>query len=173
MSIYLLRGAPASGKSDWVKEHGYEHITIASGKVRAEVMSVESNGSDNQKVHRISQRIVWDTIGRRLDEKLRNGECVILDATNLKTRDIETQVRRADKYGAECYIVDFWSDIACEQCIAKNHTRSSDKQVPDRVIERFYENVQTQTIPMGVRAILAPDEASAMIDMEIQDIDNG
>lgn len=163
MALYLLRGAPASGKSDWIEEHDLDDITVSSDKVRIELFGLETGEDGRERIPQRNQRRVWSEIGKRIEKMLDEGGDVILDAQNLKTKDIETQVRRAQEHGSECYIVDFWSDLTPEECKRRNRAREEYKQVPDFVIDRFYETVRANVIPTSVRAVFTPEEAAMMI----------
>ena len=62
--LFILRGAPASGKSTWVRENDLEEFTISSDNIRLllsspemDINSVYSISQEYNKLYRVTYKI--------------------------------------------------------------------------------------------------------------------
>lgn len=135
--LLLMRGVPGSGKSTFIKEHGLEPYTLSADALRllysAPVMNVAGSWCisprfDNQ---------VWPLLMKLLEERMKRGCFTVIDATNIRGRDMTAYKKLANEYKYRIYVVDF-TDVTLEEAKARNLQREEYKQVPETVIERMY-----------------------------------
>ena len=69
---------------------------------------------------------------------MKRGCFTVVDATNIRGRDITAYKKLANEYKYRVYVVDF-TDITIEEAKKRNLQREEYKQVPENVIERMYE----------------------------------
>ena len=82
--LILLRGAPGSGKSTFVKEHHLEPYTVSSDQVRLMFSAPEIDALTGEP--HISQRnenAVWEFIYQIVELRMKTGQFIVLDAQNL------------------------------------------------------------------------------------------
>lgn len=157
-SLLLMRGAPGSGKSTWIKENNLEQYTLSPDTIRVMCSSLElqANGSFKISQNQQNETEVWGVLFKLLEHRMSRGEFTVIDATCSKTSDIKQYKDLADQYRYRMYIVDF-TDIPLETCLAQNKLRPEWKQVPNESIRKIYARFDTQKIPSGVKLIKRDD----------------
>lgn len=139
--IYLLRGAPGSGKSTWIRKNKLEPFTISSDNVRMLLHGIEYDQFGKPYLPQKHNKQVWKFIHDTIESKMKNGDLIIVDATFIKVKDIQPIKKLASQYRYRFYIVDF-TDITKNKLLSLNRQRSF--QVPDYVIERYYNQIQLE-----------------------------
>jgi len=148
-TLVILRGAPGSGKSTWVKQMRLEDYTLSADNIR---MLVQSPVLVPDKIHRvISQEndgYVWQLLFELLEKRMEKGEFVIIDATHSRQSDFSRYNKLCERYRYRRYYVDF-SDVPVEECKRRNSLRESHKLVPENVIDKIYARLKTQQKTSG------------------------
>lgn len=148
-SLVILRGSPASGKSTWVKNMGLENFCLSADNIR---LLVESPIIVPDKNHRtISQKndnYVWQLLFELLEKRMNRGEFVVIDATHSRSSDFSRYNKLCERYRYRRYFVDF-SDVPIEECKKRNSLREDYKRVPEKVIDKMYARLETQTKTSG------------------------
>ena len=148
-SLVILRGSPGSGKSTWIKKMNLENYTLCADDIR---LLVESPVIVPDKKYRvISQKndgYVWQLLFELLEKRMSNGEFVIIDATHSKSSDFSRYNKLCERYRYRRYYVDF-SDVSIEECKKRNLLREDYKRVPEKVIEKMYSRLETQSKTSG------------------------
>lgn len=143
-SLIILRGSPASGKSTWVKQMGLENYCLSADNIR---LLVQSPILSAEYTHRIiSQRndaYVWQLLFELLEERMKRGEFVIVDATHSRSSDFSRYNKLCEKYRYRKYYVSF-ADVPIEECKRRNAEREDYKRVPESVIDKMYARLATQ-----------------------------
>lgn len=143
-SLIILRGSPASGKSTWVKNMGLENYCLSADSIRLLVQSPIM--CDTEKHRTISQKndsYVWQLLFELLEERMKRGEFVIVDATHSRSSDFSRYNKLCEKYRYRKYYVSF-ADVPIEECKKRNAQREDYKRVPESVIEKMYSRLATQ-----------------------------
>ena len=143
-SLVILRGSPASGKSTWVKNMGLENYCLSADSIRLLVQSPIM--CDTEKHRTISQKndsYVWQLLFELLEERMKRGEFVIVDATHSRSSDFSRYNKLYEKYRYRKYYVSF-ADVPIEECKKRNAQREDYKRVPENVIEKMYSRLATQ-----------------------------
>lgn len=153
-TLLLMRGAPGSGKTSWVKEHHLEDYTLSPDDIRVLCSSTELQPTGEFKISqdRDNEKQVWDILFKLLEYRMSKGEFTVIDATCSKTKDIQQYKDLASQYRYRMFIVDF-TDIPLDVCLKQNKMRPEVKQVPQKAIENIYARFATQRIPGGVQVI--------------------
>ena len=125
--VYLLIGLQGSGKSYWANENAsrLEAEVISSDAIRNELEAKGEKEIDNKRVFTI--------FNRRLDELLRAGRNVILDATHARRAWRVDSLKIARQHGAT--VVGVWFDVPLAVCRQRNARRQGrlwgERAVPD------------------------------------------
>lgn len=96
-SIVVLIGPVCCGKSTWAKNNFEKHEIIEADEIRAELSGDKNN-------HTLD-KIVWNEIHRRTELRIGLGQRVVVDATNLKSKDRKGFFEIADSCGAQLIYV--------------------------------------------------------------------
>lgn len=166
-TLLLMRGAPGSGKTSWVREHHLEDYTLSPDDIRVLCSSTELQPTGEFKISqdRDNEKQVWDILFKLLEYRMSKGEFTVIDATCSKTKDIQQYKDLASQYRYRMFIVDF-TDIPLDVCLKQNKMRPEVKQVPQKAIENIYARFATQKIPGGVQ-VIKRDEFDALLERPI------
>lgn len=137
--LYLLRGCPASGKSTWIKENKLELLTISSDALRL-LFPCSINENGDPVISQIYDIKVWKLLFDLVEERMRLGDPIIVDATHYKGSFIKSYEQLCQKYKYEICIVDF--PISLEEAKARNNKRPVLNRVPDSVIDRMFDTLK-------------------------------
>ena len=129
----MLVGLPGSGKSTYAKllKKQYNAIICSSDAVRKKITGDENNQKNNNEVFLI--------LHRRIKELLKNGENVIYDATNIKSKSRRAFLLELEKIPCikKCIIM----ATPLRTCYVNNICRA--RNVPNEVIEKMYKQWKT------------------------------
>ena len=138
----MLVGIPGSGKSTYLKKLNIPNVIVVSpDDIRREITGSISDQSRNSDVWRITEE--------RINKYLSEGKYVILDATNVNTKNrtrFLDRIKRNNK-GLSTYATMFEADPEeSKRRIAKDIENKVDRStVPDDVVDRMYSMYQ-QTV---------------------------
>jgi len=167
--IYILRGSPGCGKSTWIKDNNLSEYTICADDIRLltqpPIMQVDGKFGISQK----NDNSVWKTLFSVLEERMKRGELIFVDATHSKTKDFSKYKTLVEKYRYRAYCIDF-SDVSIEVTKSRNKNRTpSYKVVPENVIDNMYSRFATQKPPNWCKTI-KPSEFYETFKYEPRDL---
>ena len=134
----MLVGLPGSGKSTYAEklsQSGYK--TFSSDELRIELLGDVNDVSNN--------RLIFDTLHKRLTESLKEGNNSIFDATNMSSKG-RTRFLESIK-DIECTKRCVVFDVPVEVCIERNKNR--DRKVPEAVFENMLSYYTPPSIEEG------------------------
>lgn len=155
-TLLLMRGAPASGKSTWIKEHGIEPYTLEADKIRTLVANPELNLSGDFAITQSNDNYVWKLLFDILEKRMQNGEFTVIDATHSNSNMIKKYKKLIEKYQYRCYYKEF--KLPLEELLERNANRPEYKRVPEESIKRIYNLINNTPIQNYVHKIDDLDE---------------
>lgn len=149
--LFLTLGAPATGKSTFLREHGLEGYTVSTDVIRqllsAPRQVVNAYGNVSQVISNTEDRDVWKLHYDIIERRMQNGDTTIADATHLFKGAFKTYLKLAQQYHYHLIVVDFMAELfekhdepteIVTELVRRDHGR--DNQIPDPVIiGRFVE----------------------------------
>lgn len=123
-------GAPASGKTTYLKKYYPQYEFISMDEERLRVCGTMADMSRNEEV--------YNTCFQELSKKLRGDKSCVWDATSLTRKWRRRMIQLARNTGAKITIIYF--DLPLKILYERNKSRK--RQVPENVIEGFYRKVQ-------------------------------
>lgn len=160
--FFILRGAPASGKSTWIEQNGLGSCTVSSDAIRIRFFGIGEDADGRPCIPQRDPKLVWAQVQADLGDLMYDGvKDVVLDSCALKARDIRAYEEMCSTYGYTPVIVDF-TGIGREECHRRNQQREEFRRVPDFVIDRFYDRLPQCPTPAGYQ-VVTPEEAAALI----------
>lgn len=147
-TLYITVGLPGSGKStyakNFIKDKNAEYLS--SDELRA----VYGKGEDDQTV----TPMVFGHIKRKVDEYLKDGKNVLVDATSVNRRERSDYINTAKKYGSKVVALVFKMDR--NGLIARNQKRGSEggRVVPDWVIDKMLNKYEEPDFNEGIDTII-------------------
>jgi predicted kinase len=158
-TLIILRGAPASGKSSWIKDHCLQYYTLSSDDLRLLVQSPATSLEGNLTITSKNDTQVWKLLYNLLEDKMRRGEFVIVDATHYTNKSMSKYKDLINKYRYRAYYIDFSEGLSLEEHLERNRKRVCLKQVPDEVIIKMYNQLQNQEPPSSTFKKLSKNDA--------------
>ncbi|MGH2592843.1 MAG: AAA family ATPase [Anaerolineae bacterium] len=137
-TLYVLIGAPGSGKSAWARENALRlgAVVVGSDDVRNDFRATGKTPLDDDAV--------FAEVERRARDLLTTGRSVILDATHHRRRYRTYAIDVARDLGARRVAI--WFDVSLDECLRRNVQRSGrtfgDKAVPAHVVHELFEHLQ-------------------------------
>jgi predicted kinase len=147
-TIYIAVGLPGSGKStyakNFIKDKDIEYLS--SDELRA----VFGKGEDDQTV----TPLVFGHIKRKVDEFLKDGKNVLVDATSVNRKERADYITTAKKYGAKVVALVFKMDR--QGLIDRNQKRGSEggRVVPDWVIDKMLAKFEELSHSEGIDEVI-------------------
>lgn len=154
--LLLLRGAPGCGKSTWIEQNGLKQYALSADDIRMMCAAPVMMSDGTYQVSMDSDKFVWDTLYKVLENRMRRGDFTVIDATNSKTSEMNKYKKLCQDYRYRIFCVDFTS-VPIEVTKQRNAGRPEVKRVPDSAIDKMYSRFETQKIPAGI-TVLQPDE---------------
>jgi predicted kinase len=147
-TLYITVGLPGSGKSTYAKEFikGKEIEYLSSDSLRA----VYGKDETDQSV----TSIVFGHIKRKVDEFLKDGKNVMVDATSVNRKERSDYINTAKKYGAKVVVILFKMDR--QGLIDRNKKRGEQggRVVPDWVIDKMLNKFEDPSYNEGIDVMI-------------------
>ena len=147
-TLYITVGLPGSGKSTYVKnfikDKDIEYLS--SDELRA----IYGKDETDQSV----TSIVFGHIKRTVDEFLKDGKNVLVDATSVNRKERSDYINTAKKYGAKVVAIVFKMDR--QGLIERNKKRGEQggRVVPDWVIDKMLNKFAEPSYDEGIDVII-------------------
>lgn len=139
-TLLILRGCMGSGKSTFIKENGLTDYTLSADDIRLMFHSPKMNEEGDMTISARSDKMVWDTLHTMLENRMRNGDFTVIDATHKTSKAVSKYVELADKYRYNCYQHNV--EATLDECLERNLLRDTVRRVPDADIRRAYSILQ-------------------------------
>ena len=147
-TLYITVGLPGSGKSTYVKNFikDKEIEYLSSDSLRA----VYGKDETDQSV----TSIVFGHIKRKVDEFLKDGKNVLVDATSVNRKERRDYINTAKKYGAKVVAIVFKMDR--QGLIDRNKKRGEQggREVPTFVIDKMLNKFEEPSDSEGIDVMI-------------------
>jgi predicted kinase len=147
-TIYIAVGLPGSGKSTYAKNFikGKDIEYLSSDELRAKFGSGETDQTCTNQV--------FGHIKRKVDEFLKDGKNVLVDATSVNRRERSDYINTAKKYGAKVVALVFKMDR--DGLIERNKKRGEQggRVVPDWVIDKMLNKFEEPSTNEGIDEVI-------------------
>jgi len=147
-TLYIAVGLPGSGKStyakNFIKDKDIEYLS--SDELRAVFGSGETDQTCTNQV--------FGHIKRKVDEFLKDGKNVLVDATSVNRKERADYITTAKKYGAKVVVLVFKMDR--QGLIDRNKKRGQEggRVVPDWVIDKMLTKYEEPSTSEGIDEVI-------------------
>lgn len=123
---------------------GLENYCLSADNIRLLVQSpILSAEYSHRIISQNNDSYVWELLFELLEERMKRGEFVIVDATHSRSSDFSRYNKLCERYRYRRYYVSF-ADVPIEVCKERNKKREDYKFVPESAIEKIYSRLATQ-----------------------------
>lgn len=153
-TLLLMRGAMGSGKSTFIQQNHLEPYVIEPDVLRMMVTSPALNQNGSFTISQNKDTEVWDTVMNLLENRMKNGDFTVIDATHMSSYLTKKYIELADRYKYSCFY--YQLDTPLYECIERNRQRAlinPYKYVPEDAIERAWHMIQKTSLPSRFKRI--------------------
>ena len=84
--LILMVGAPASGKTTWIKDNHLEEYALSADSLRVQLggykLVVGQRGLE-KAINSKNETAVWKMLKEQVETRMKNGQTIVIDNTNL------------------------------------------------------------------------------------------
>lgn len=164
-NLFILRGAPGSGKSTWIKENNLEPYTLSTDALRLMYQSPVTTPEGTMAISQNNDTAVWALLMELLERRMSKGEFIIIDATHYKSSLITKYKDLVSKYRYRVNVIDF-SNVEEQELLRRNKDRGF-RTVPEEVITKMVVALKDVSEVKKSYKILTPQEAINMINSNL------
>lgn len=170
--LFIMRGCPGSGKTTFLKENNFEHMSLGFDQAR-EMFSGLYPTFEGESISLSSygMKKCIDFVFNALSERMDRGETLFFDATSLKQKDISRMANEGNRYGYTTYIIDMQKDTSWEEIVHRNNTRPIEDKVPEEKLLTMFENGKNSVDVPGVENLDKNSFWNVWNNIQIQEID--
>lgn len=166
-TLLLLRGAPGSGKSTWIKNNGLEPYTLEADKFRMLVSSPLLNEDGEYFITQNNDTQAWDNLLACLEERMKDGHFTVIDATHNSPKLTKKYEALAETYKYSIFY--YQPETTLQECLDRQLTREEHKKVPASAVERMYALIQNVPLPSRCKRIYDLSEIDNFYTQDISD----
>jgi len=134
-TLLILMGIPGSGKSTWIKENQLELYSLSMDSLR--IMYETPNPGITQKYN----GRVANIFNEMLDSRMKVGSFTVIDNVHASEKYVRAYEPICERYGYKMRIV--YLNVSLKEAIERNSFREEYKRVPEEVIEKMYNQLNT------------------------------
>ena len=150
--FFMTRGVPGCGKSTFIRENNLEPYTVSSDDIRLLLSSPVRDADGNMGIDQSKMNECWKMIENILRRRFESGATTILDATNLKSKDIRPLRNLAQEHRYRVYVIDF-TDVPEDEIYRHNAGRDELNRVPEHAIARMLNIARESKIPGSITQV--------------------
>lgn len=140
-TLLLLRGAPGSGKSTWIRENNLEQYTLEADSFRQLISNPIMTLDGEYRITQDSDRLAWDMLYKALEHRMRRGDFTIIDATHATKTSMQDYKKLIEQYRYRVYYKTV--DCSLDELLKRNQTRPEHKRIPEEVIRQKHASQET------------------------------
>lgn len=149
--LYLMCGAPGSGKTTWVKNHAQEGEGYVS---RDEIRLKLLQEGDPYFKH---EDRAYKYFCQAIIEQLEQYSTVYIDATHITKKSRKKLITTLSSMGVNFVNIDLiiiYIEKDLETCLKQNAQRTGRARIPDRALIQMYRFFEMPTIEEGFKEIV-------------------
>ncbi|HCX40638.1 MAG TPA: 2',3'-cyclic-nucleotide 2'-phosphodiesterase [Lactobacillus acetotolerans] len=175
--IFLLRGAPGSGKSSFISRHHLQPYAISRDQIRLLLADLTVYyEEDTDYLHQVIPRHVTvrteQMVDNLVEHKMSYGETVIVDGTHIVPSAIEHFKPWVDKYHYELFVVDLMQHKTLNSLLKRNQVRVHYDWVKPEVVKQMYNSYKAHPeVPNWARSI-TPNQMNWALSQKESNLDH-
>lgn len=140
-TLLLMRGAPGSGKSTFIKKYGLQNYTLEVDDFRMKIQSPQLSEDFKLLQSQKSDAIAWAKLYESMENRMKNGDFIVLDATAANPKGMRQIQNLSKKYRYQVYYYEL--DVELDELLRRNQTRPEIDYVPEDQIKRIHQLIKS------------------------------
>lgn len=136
--LLIMRGPSGSGKSTLIEKLGLRQHSLSMDSIRLMVASPEMSHTGTMMVSQTQNDRIAELFKKFIEERMRRGETLVLDAMFTGARDFTFCQEKAYEYGYDVRVMDM-SSIPNAIVRARNSARPETQRLSDAAMDRIEE----------------------------------
>lgn len=175
--IFLLRGAPGSGKSSFIARHHLQPYAISRDQIRLLLANLtyyyeEDSDCLHQVIPRYANEQTEKMVDYLVEEKMKRGETVIVDSTHIVEESIDHYQQWVEQYHYECFIVDLMYHKNLQNLLNRNEIRRHYDWVKPEVVKQMYLSYQANVQIPEWAHVISPNQLGRALIQKESDLDH-
>lgn len=141
--LYILQGMPGSGKSSFIKSNHLQPYTLNLDEIRnmfdTPTYFLDDLHQTRGFVDQTNHKEVMNTFYNMLFNRFKKQETTIIDATNLKPKNLNEIIAFSKHFMYEYKIVRIGEDLSLSELLYRNKSRGI-YSIPDEKLTSMYES---------------------------------
>lgn len=168
--MFLMKGAPASGKSTFLRENGFSDMAVGYDDAR-ELFSpvlVTTDGNGSRAIGRAAEKAVVSVVEEAVKHRVDMGATVFVDNTFVTSASQKPFHKIAEKMGYEVIIIDMQGNLTDEELLRRNALRGH-KAVPASVVTKMAASHRNGK-NFGNPRVISPDEVQSELTQGVENL---
>ncbi|WP_136194259.1 AAA family ATPase [Actinomyces procaprae] len=157
--LLLMRGAPGSGKTTWIRRHGLENLVVSADQFRELVYPRAMTLDGATSLLGGAEKMIWRMVFDAAEARMGRGATVVVDSTNLTPKEQNQWRELAMRYHYRVGLVDCQEGISDAELRRRNITRGPDR-LDEAALERMLQRAQANAVVGSVDRISPTDPAA-------------
>lgn len=175
--IFLLRGAPGSGKSSFISRHHLQPYAISRDQIRLLLANLtyfyeEETDCLHQVIPRYANEQTEKVVDYLVEEKMKRGETVIVDSTHIFTENIEHYQPWVERYHYELFVVDLMYHKTLRNLLNRNEIRRHYDWVKPNVIKEMFLSYQDNFDVPEWAHVISPNQLGKALSQKESNLDH-
>lgn len=165
-ALFLLHGAPGSGKTRLIDELGVAHLAIGYDAAR-DLFSApfpcvdEGEVSSTARLTPEADRAAVDLVHEALRARCAAGTTVFFDSTNSRVANQTSLARIARRYGYRTWLIDVQADTALDVLLERNRRRGRSR-VDEQSLRSMHARCADKTFSAELSGVLDGTDVAAL-----------
>ena len=175
--IFLLRGAPGSGKSSFIARHHLQPYAISRDQIRLLLANLtyyyeEDSDCLHQVIPRYANEQTEKMVDYLVEEKMKRGETVIVDSTHIVQESIEHYKKWVECYRYELFVVDLMHHKNLRGLLNRNEVRRQYDWVKPEVVKEMYLTYQDNLHVPEWAHVISPTQMPKALSQKESNLDH-
>jgi len=145
--LYFMLGAPGAGKTTLIEKTSQDifgsdilqHCVVSPDNIRKMINFPEQQVDASRRYAMSSEELVWEMVFKIIDQKAKNGEMIVVDATHTREAAIRIYKKYKEEHRYQIKCIDF-TDVSLETLLERNGHRTINKVPNDRIETLWYRS---------------------------------
>jgi predicted kinase len=157
--LLVMRGFQGVGKSSLLRELGLSDYVLCADDIRNLFSSPELLDQGKWTISHQNEDRVWKFLFERLEERMKSGQFVVIDAMHLLPKSFQDYLKLAQKYYYQIACMDF-RHFPIDQALSNNQNRVIHRRIPENIIIECQKKALSFDIPKQIKQILWQNDLS-------------